>query len=114
MSTMSLAAKDKAMNPAVLSAFALAIIAGGDPGAYADLAGKAIDAAAARTQATAIGQAGDELRRGVYRTRTSRAAALVQLARSGKRPLYGVQGHWQIGSSDCSGTLGHRKSCRRR
>jgi hypothetical protein len=56
------AARDTAMNPAVLTAFALAIIAGGDPAAYADLSGAARDLATARTNAAAIGEAADELR----------------------------------------------------
>jgi Berberine and berberine like len=57
------AAKDTAMNPAVLDAFALAIIAGGDPGAYADLLGHPRDLARARADAVAISRAGDELRK---------------------------------------------------
>ena len=56
------AAKDTAMNPAVLTAFALAIIAGGDPGAYVDLLGHSADPAPARHDAAAIGKAADELR----------------------------------------------------
>jgi FAD/FMN-containing dehydrogenase len=57
------AAKDTAMNPAVMDAFALAIIAGGDPAAYADLLGRPHDLAKAREDAAAIGRAGDELRK---------------------------------------------------
>ena len=57
------AAKDTAMNPAVLDAFALAIIAGGDPAAYADLLGHPRDLAKAREDAAAISRAGDELRK---------------------------------------------------
>ncbi len=56
------AAKDTAMNPAVLTAFALAIIAGGDPGAYTALLNGAPNLAAARKNAAAIGKAGDALR----------------------------------------------------
>ena len=56
------AAKDTAMNPAVLDAFALAIIAGGEPAAYAALAGRPLDLAKARKNANAIGKAGDTLR----------------------------------------------------
>ncbi len=57
------AAKDTAMNPAVLDAFALAIIAGGDPAAYTDLLGHPRDLAKARADAAAIGHAADELRK---------------------------------------------------
>jgi FAD/FMN-containing dehydrogenase len=57
------AARDTAMNPAVLSAFALAIIASGDPGAYADLIKPPADLATARMNAAKIGRAGDELRK---------------------------------------------------
>jgi FAD/FMN-containing dehydrogenase len=57
------AARDTAMNPAVLNAFALAIIAGAVPGAYAALAGHPLDLAAARKNAAAIGRAGDALRK---------------------------------------------------
>jgi FAD/FMN-containing dehydrogenase len=57
------AARDTAMNPAVLTAFALAIIAGGDAPAYADLTGAPRDLSAARKDAVGIGKAGDELRK---------------------------------------------------
>jgi FAD/FMN-containing dehydrogenase len=57
------AARDTAMNAAVLDAFALAIIAGGDPAAYADLLGHPRDLAKAREGAAAISRAGDELRK---------------------------------------------------
>jgi FAD/FMN-containing dehydrogenase len=56
-------ARDTAMNPAVLTSFALAIIAGGDPGAYADLLSNTHDLTTARKNAAAIGKAADELRR---------------------------------------------------
>lgn len=56
------AARDTAMNPAVLNSFGLAIIAGGDPGAYADLLKGPPDLAKARRDAAAIGRAGDALR----------------------------------------------------
>lgn len=56
------AARDTAMNPAVLTAFALAIIAGGDAAAYADLSGVPRDQVTARKNATDIGKAADELR----------------------------------------------------
>jgi FAD/FMN-containing dehydrogenase len=56
------AAKDTAINPAVLNAFALAIIAGGVPGAYAALAGQPLDLATARKNAEAMGKAAAELR----------------------------------------------------
>ena len=57
------AAKDTAMNPAVLTAFGLAIIAAGDPAAYVDLLKGPPDLAKARQDAAAIGKAGDALRR---------------------------------------------------
>ncbi len=57
------AARDTATNPAVLTAFALAIIAGGDPGAYADLLGHPPDLATARRDAVSIGNAADALRK---------------------------------------------------
>jgi hypothetical protein len=57
------AARDTATNPAVLTAFALAIIAGGDPGAYGDLLREPPDLTTARQNAVAIGKAADELRR---------------------------------------------------
>lgn len=57
------AAQDTAMNPAVLTAFGLAIIATGDPGAYADLLKGPPDLAKARQDAVAIGRAADALRR---------------------------------------------------
>jgi FAD/FMN-containing dehydrogenase len=56
------ATKDTAMNPAVLTAFALAIIAGGDPAAYADLTGAPRDLMPARKNAADIGRAADALR----------------------------------------------------
>ncbi len=56
------AAGDTATNPAVLTAFALAIIAGGDPGAYRDLLGQPPDLATARRNAISIRKAADELR----------------------------------------------------
>ncbi|HEY2256007.1 MAG TPA: BBE domain-containing protein, partial [Variovorax sp.] len=57
------AARDTAMNPAVLDAFALAICAAGGPPAYPGVAGHEPDAAAARPRARVIAQAMDELRR---------------------------------------------------
>jgi len=56
------AARDTATNPAVLTAFALAIIAGGDPAAYPYLLGHAIDLMKARGDAVSIGKAANELR----------------------------------------------------
>ena len=56
------AARDTAMNPAVLDAFALAIIAGGDPHTAPDLPGHEPDLAAGRKAAVAITAAADELR----------------------------------------------------
>jgi FAD/FMN-containing dehydrogenase len=57
------AAKDTAMNPAVLNAFALAIIAGGGPPAYPGLPGHGPDLAVARTDAGEIDRSMDELRK---------------------------------------------------
>jgi FAD/FMN-containing dehydrogenase len=57
------AVKESAMNPAVLSAFALAIIAGADPDAYANLLSDPTNTSAARRNAEAIEKAADELRR---------------------------------------------------
>jgi FAD/FMN-containing dehydrogenase len=51
------AARDTAMNPAVLDAFALAIIAGGESPAYAGMPGAGPDLPAARDAAGAIGKA---------------------------------------------------------
>jgi hypothetical protein len=56
------AARDTAMNPAVLDAFALAIIASGDPHTAPDLPGHEPDLAAGRKAAMAITAAADELR----------------------------------------------------
>ena len=61
------AARNTVMNPAVLTAFALTIIAGGDPGAYADLVTGAPDPEKARKDAKAIESAADELRKIVPR-----------------------------------------------
>jgi FAD/FMN-containing dehydrogenase len=55
------AAIDTATNPAVLDAFALAIIAGGGPPAFPGIAGHEPDPAAARQRAGEIGKAMDEL-----------------------------------------------------
>ena len=57
------AARDTAMNPAVLDAFALAIIAYGVPASYPDLAGRRPDIATARRNAAAIKAAGTALRK---------------------------------------------------
>jgi Berberine and berberine like len=57
------AAKDTAMNPAVLNAFALAIIAGGVPAAYPALAGQPLDLVAAHRNAATINLSGDALRK---------------------------------------------------
>ena len=56
------AARDTATNPAVLGAFALAIIAGGGSARYPGVAGHSPDEAEARTDAQAIGAAMAELR----------------------------------------------------
>jgi FAD/FMN-containing dehydrogenase len=55
------ATRDTAMNPAVLDAFALAIVAGGGAPAYTDMPGAAIDASKARADAASIGRAMAEL-----------------------------------------------------
>jgi FAD/FMN-containing dehydrogenase len=55
------AARDTAMNPAVLDAFALVIIGGGGPPAFPGLPGHEPDAAAARRNAGAINRAMDEI-----------------------------------------------------
>ena len=57
------AARDTAMNPAVLDAFALAIGGADGPPALPGVAGHEPDAALAQRQAAAIGRAFDELRR---------------------------------------------------
>ena len=56
------AARDTAMNPAVLDAFALAIIAGGDPHTAPGLAGHEPNLTAGHKAAIAITAAADELR----------------------------------------------------
>jgi FAD/FMN-containing dehydrogenase len=55
------AAKDTAMHPAVLDAFALAISAGNGPPAFLNIPGHAPDLHAARRNANAIGKAMDEI-----------------------------------------------------
>jgi FAD/FMN-containing dehydrogenase len=55
------AARDTAMNPTVLDAFALAIIAGGGPPAFPGMTGPSPDLADARRRARAINAAMDEL-----------------------------------------------------
>ncbi|MDM0014471.1 FAD-binding protein [Variovorax sp. J22P168] len=57
------AARDTAMNPAVLDAFALAISGAEGPPAFPGVAGREPDVERARRQATAIARAFDELRR---------------------------------------------------
>ena len=57
------AAKDTAMNPAVLTAFALAIIAGGGPPAYPGVPGHEPDLTLARTHAGEIDKSMEELRK---------------------------------------------------
>ena len=57
------AAKDTATNPAVLTAFALAIIAGAGPPAYPGIPGRTPDLTAARRGAAAIDKAMAELRK---------------------------------------------------
>lgn len=55
------AARDTAMNPQVLDAFALAIIAGGDGPQYPGMPGGAADPARGRERARSIGRAMDEM-----------------------------------------------------
>jgi FAD/FMN-containing dehydrogenase len=62
------AAKDTAMNPAVLDAFALAIIAGSGLPAFPGVPGHEPDVAAGRRDAATIHQAADELLKVVGRT----------------------------------------------
>ena len=57
------AARDTAINPAALEAFALVICGSEGPPAYPGVAGREPDAAKARTQARAIARAMDELRK---------------------------------------------------
>jgi len=57
------AARDTAMNPAVLDAFALVICAGEGPPSYPGIAGHEPDLPVARRRADAIGNAMSEIRR---------------------------------------------------
>jgi FAD/FMN-containing dehydrogenase len=57
------AAKDTAMNPAVLDAFALAISGAEEQPAYPGVAGHEPDAVLARRRAQAVGRAMDEVRK---------------------------------------------------
>ena len=57
------AARDTATNPAVLSAFGLAIIAGGGPPVYPGIPGHEPDLTASRKDAVKIDKAMDELRK---------------------------------------------------
>ena len=57
------AAKDTAMNPAVLNAFALVICGAQEPSAYPGVPGHEPDAVSARQRAQAIGRAMNELRK---------------------------------------------------
>ncbi len=68
-------ARDTATNPAVTSAFALAIVAGGGPPAYPGMPGPGPDLAAARRDAAAIGRA-----TGVLRTLAPDAGSYVSEA----------------------------------
>jgi hypothetical protein len=56
-------ARDTATNPAVLNAFALAIIATGGPPGFPGISGHEPDTEAARRHSGAVGQAMDELRK---------------------------------------------------
>ncbi len=56
-------ARDTAMNPAVVDAFALVISGAGEPPAYPDVPGHEPDAAAARREAKAVTAAMDEIRK---------------------------------------------------
>jgi FAD/FMN-containing dehydrogenase len=62
------AARDTATNPAVLSAFAFVIIAGGAPPVYPDIPGHEPDVTTARQNAMKIGQAMTELRKIIPKT----------------------------------------------
>ncbi len=77
------AAKDTAMNPAVLTAFALAIIAGGDPGAYAAVLNGTVDLAAARKNAGAIARRRMSSKRW-SRTRTPTCRKAISSSTTGK------------------------------
>ena len=57
------AARDTAMNPAVIDAFALAISGAGGPPAYPDVPGHEPDASAARSDAEAVSASMDEIRK---------------------------------------------------
>jgi FAD/FMN-containing dehydrogenase len=57
------AARDTATNPAVLTAFALALLGGGGPPVYPGLPGHEPDLFLARLQASRIGQAANELKK---------------------------------------------------
>jgi FAD/FMN-containing dehydrogenase len=57
------AARDTAMNPTVVDAFALAISGAGGPPAYPDVPGHEPDAAVARSEAEAVTAAMDEIRK---------------------------------------------------
>ena len=57
------AARDTAMNPAVVDAFALAISGAGEPPAYPDIAGHEPDVALARSDAEAVTAAMNEIRK---------------------------------------------------
>jgi FAD/FMN-containing dehydrogenase len=57
------AARDTAMNPAVVDAFALVIIAGGRPGTYPGIPGHSPDLTVARQEAGKIDKSMDELRK---------------------------------------------------
>jgi FAD/FMN-containing dehydrogenase len=61
------AARDTAMSPAVLDAFALAVIISEGPPAYADMPDGETDLTAARREAAAVMRAGDEVSRVVPR-----------------------------------------------
>ena len=61
------AARDTAMNPAVVDAFALAISGAGGPPAYPDVPGHEPDAAVARSEAEAVTAAMNEIRKLVPR-----------------------------------------------
>ena len=55
--------RDTATNPAVLSAFGLALVGSYGPPAYPGIRGYEADLAEARAEATTVGDAMDELRR---------------------------------------------------
>lgn len=83
------AAKDTAMNPAVLDAFALVIAGAEGPPAYPGVPGHEPDAVLARERAQAIGRAMDELR-SWFRTPVPMCRRAISSSRTGNSP-FGVR-----------------------